>query len=68
MLTIASILPLAPLYLEMEGLKTSSNSRLTAMNCHRCPDLGTHHGQGMIRLYVVIAAFAGFTTNVMDYL
>ena len=50
MLTIASILPLAPLYLEMEGLKTSSNSRLTAMNCHRCPDLGTHHGQGSHRV------------------
>ena len=32
MLTSASILPLVPSYLEMEGLNTSSNSRLRAMN------------------------------------
>ena len=31
-LTTASILLLAPLYLEMEGLNTSSNSRFRAMN------------------------------------
>ena len=35
MSTTASILPLAPLYLEMEGLNTSSNSRLRAMNLSR---------------------------------
>ena len=35
MLTTASTLPLALLYLEMEGLNTSSNSRLRAMNLSR---------------------------------
>ena len=35
MLTTASIWPLAPLYFEIDGLKTSSNSKLTARNVLR---------------------------------
>ena len=35
MLTTASIWPLAPLYFEIDGLKTSSNSKLTAWNVLR---------------------------------
>ena len=35
MLTTASMVPLAPLYFEIVGLKTSSNSRFSALNLSR---------------------------------